>query len=336
MRVIHLISGGDVGGAKTHVLSLLQGLNQAHRVLLVCFMEGPFAQEAREMGIPTQVLPGWNIPRIICRLEELIRTEHFQIIHCHGSRANLMGYLLKKRVQAPVVTTIHSDPKLDYLGRPLSNLTYGAANRAALRHLDDWICVSRQLRDMMVEAGVDPRAAFVINNGVDFSHIHAPVGRGDFWKAHGLQVEPDSVVFGIAARISPVKDIGSLIRAFAAAVSQEPGIRLAIAGDGEQRKELEQLAAKLCPAGTVAFLGWLTDTDSFYNALDVNMLTSLSEGLPYAIPEGARMHCATISTHVGAVSRIVIDGETGFLVQPGDVEALTERMLRLTRDGALR
>ena len=90
-----------------------------------------------------------------------------------------------------------------------------------------------------------------------------------------------------------------LIRAFAAAVSQEPGIRLAIAGDGEQRKELEQLAAKLCPAGTVAFLGWLTDTDSFYNALDVNMLTSLSEGLPYAIPEGARMHCATISTHVG-------------------------------------
>ena len=57
---------------------------------------------------------------------------------------------------------------------------------------------------------------------------------------------------------------------------------------------------------------------------------------PYAIPEGARMHCATISTHVGAVSRIVIDGETGFLVQPGDVEALTERMLRLTRDGALR
>ena len=61
------------------------------------------------------------------------------------------------------------------------------------------------------------------------------------------------MVFGIAARISPVKDIGSLIRAFAAAVSQEPGIRLAIAGDGEQRKELEQLAAKLCPAGTVAF-----------------------------------------------------------------------------------
>ena len=84
MRVIHLISGGDVGGAKTHVLSLLQGLNQAHRCCWSAFMEGPFAQEARD-GHSTQVLPGWNIPRIICRLEA-DRTEHFQIIHCHGSR----------------------------------------------------------------------------------------------------------------------------------------------------------------------------------------------------------------------------------------------------------
>ena len=64
MRVIHLISGGDVGGAKTHVLSLLQGLNQAHRVLLVCFMEGPFAQEAREMGIPTMICGGNNVLRV--------------------------------------------------------------------------------------------------------------------------------------------------------------------------------------------------------------------------------------------------------------------------------
>lgn len=336
MKVIHLISGGDVGGAKTHVLSLLQGLCQEHQVLLVCFIEGPFAQEAREMGIPTQVLSGWNIPRVMRCLEAVIQQQQFQLIHCHGSRANLMGYLLKRRLHVPVITTVHSDPKLDYLGRPLSNLTYGAANRAALRRLDNWVCVSGQLRDMLIDGGVDPRVTFVINNGVDFSHIHAPLTREAFWKTHGLAVEPDSVVFGIAARISPVKDIASLIRAFAGAVAQAPSIRLAIAGDGEQRKELEQLAGKLCPAGTVAFLGWLSDTDSFYNALDVNMLTSLSEGLPYAIPEGARMHCATIATCVGAVSRIVIDGETGFLVQPGDVEALTERMLRLVRDSALR
>lgn len=336
MKLIHLISGGDVGGAKTHVLSLLNGLRKEHQVLLVCFMEGAFAQEARELGIPTEVMPGRNLMAICKRLARKIREEQFDMVHCHGSRANLMGYLLKKRIETPVITTIHSDPKLDYLGRPLSDLTYGAANRRALRHLDGWVCVSRQLRDMQVMGGRDPNRTFVINNGVDFSNIHAPVSREAFWKQQGLEVEENSVVFGIAARIAPVKDIGSLIRAFAGAVAKEPSMRLAIAGDGEQRKELEQLADKLCPRGTVRFVGWLTDTDSFYNAMDVNMLTSLSEGLPYAIPEGARMHCATIATNVGAVPTIVVDNETGFLVEPGDVEALTERMLQVARDESLR
>ncbi len=336
MKVIHLISGGDVGGAKTHVLSLLGGLKEKHAVHLVCFMEGEFAQDARKMGIPTQILPGQNFRRICCKLEELIDTEQVDLVHCHGSRANLVGCLLKKRLHIPLITTVHSDPRLDYLGRPFSNLTYGAANRRALRHMDGWVCVSKQLRDMQVEAGRDPSRTFIINNGVDFSHIHANVTREQYWKDHGLPLEQDSVVFGIAARISPVKDMGTLIRAFSKAVAKNPKIRLAIAGDGEQRKELEQLAKELCPTETVKFLGWVSDTDSYYNAIDVNMLTSLSEGLPYAIPEGARMHCATIATKVGAVPTIVVDGETGFLVTPGDVDSIAQRMVQVAGDRSLR
>ncbi len=72
MRVIHLISGGDVGGAKTHVLSLLQGLNQAHQVPAGLLYGGALCPGGPGNGHSTQVLPGWNIPRIICRLEELI------------------------------------------------------------------------------------------------------------------------------------------------------------------------------------------------------------------------------------------------------------------------
>lgn len=336
MKVIHLISGGDVGGAKTHVLSLLGGLKENHEVNLICFIEGEFAQDARKLGIPTKVLPGKNFRRVCQELADLVEKEQAELVHCHGSRANLVGFLLKRKVAIPVITTIHSDPRLDYLGRPFSNLTYGVANRLALRHMDGWVCVSKQLRDMQVAAGRDPGRTFVINNGVDFSHISASTSREQYWEDNGLSLEPDSVVFGIAARISPVKDMGTLIRAFSKAVAQNSKIRLAIAGDGEQRKELEQLAQEICPAGTVKFLGWVSDTDSFYNAIDVNMLTSLSEGLPYAIPEGARMRCATIATKVGAVPTIVIDGETGFLVNPGDVEAVADRMVLVAGDCALR
>ena len=64
MKVIHLISGGDSGGAKTHVLSLLQNLNKTITAQLVCFRDGPFAEEARAMGIPTMICGGNNIPHL--------------------------------------------------------------------------------------------------------------------------------------------------------------------------------------------------------------------------------------------------------------------------------
>ena len=96
MKVIHLISGGDSGGAKTHVLSLLQHLNQTITAQLVCFRDGPFAQEARALGIPTEIMAGNNIFRIRRRLVHYIRQGGFELIHCHGSRANMIGALLRK------------------------------------------------------------------------------------------------------------------------------------------------------------------------------------------------------------------------------------------------
>ena len=76
MKVIHLISGGDSGGAKTHVLSLLQHLNETITAQLVCFRDGPFADEAREMGIPTEIMDGNHLLRIRRRL---VAGEHMEL-----------------------------------------------------------------------------------------------------------------------------------------------------------------------------------------------------------------------------------------------------------------
>ena len=105
MKVIHLISGGDSGGAKTHVLSLLQHLNQTITAQLVCFRDGPFAEEARQMGIPTMICGGNNVFRTRRKLAAYIREGGYEIIHCHGSRANMIGAMLRKVTGLPVVTT---------------------------------------------------------------------------------------------------------------------------------------------------------------------------------------------------------------------------------------
>ena len=232
MKVIHLISGGDSGGAKTHVLSLLQHLNRTITAQLVCFRDGPFAAEARSLGIPTMICGGNHIFKIRRRLAEYIRREGFQLIHCHGSRANMIGALLRRLTGLPVVTTIHSDYKIDYMGRPLARCTFGVINTWALRRLDYRVGVSDAMVDLLISRGFPADRFYAIYNGIDFTPAPDQGDRLPYLRSLGADVEADSVVVGIAARLNPVKDMSTLIRGFAEAYKTCGKLRLVIAGDG--------------------------------------------------------------------------------------------------------
>lgn len=329
MKIIHMISGGDVGGAKTHVLSLLAGLNRSETVHLVCFTEGDFAAEARQLGIPTTVMEDGNLLRVRKRILAMIRHDGYQIIHCHGARANLMGMLLRKKAGIPVISTVHSDYKLDYMGRPLAALTFGNINKAVLPRFDAWVGVSDGMTRLLIFRGFDPWKIYTLYNGVDFSQERETMSREEYDKKIGLKRTADSVVFGIAARISPVKDMTTLVQAFSETVKKHPAARLLIAGDGEQEAEIRDLAARLCPSESVCFVGWERDMDSFYHALDVNVLTSLSETFPYALTEGARMGCATIASRVGGVPDLIEHEVNGLLFEAKDVQRLSAHMNRM-------
>ena len=336
MKVIHLISGGDTGGAKTHVHSLLHGLDGKVDLTMVCFMEGPFAQEARELGIPTVVLPGHNIFRVFSKLKHMVREGNYDIIHCHGARGNMMGALLRRTTGLPVITTVHSDYRLDYLGRAFSRLTYGTINTVSLRMLDYRIGVSDAMVDLLISRGFDPNKLFSIYNGLDFTVRSPAMDRTEFFRSVGLDTDENSIVIGIAARLNPVKDIPTLIRAFAIAHAERPELRLLIAGDGDQMKELKALASSLGVQNEVCFAGWLSDVDSFYHAIDINTLTSLSETFPYSLTEGARAALPTIASRVGGVPYLIDHGANGLLFEAGNAEALAAHMVTLSADPDLR
>ena len=337
MKVIHLISGGDSGGAKTHVLSLLQNLNKTITAQLVCFRDGPFAEEARAMGIPTMICGGNNIPHLRRELAAYIRQGGYQLIHCHGSRANMIGALLREPTGLPVVSTVHSDYKLDYMGRPFARLTFGAINAWALRHLDYRIGVSDAMVDLLIDRGFPPDRFYAIYNGIDFTPAPSQGDRLAYLRGLGADVEENSVVVGIAARLNPVKDMSTLIRGFAEGHKSCPRLRLVIAGDGEERQKLEDLAKELGVEKAVTFAGWISGgMDRFYSALDVNALTSLSETFPYALTEGARFHLATVATAVGGIPYLIDQDVNGYLFTPGDWQTLGRYLAALGNGDALR
>lgn len=335
MKVIHLISGGDTGGAKTHVLSLLYNLSKTMDVTLVCFRRGPFSDEAEGMGIRT-LIPEGGFFRSLRRIRGLIDSEGFDLIHCHGSRANLAGALLRGALRLPVLSTVHSDYRLDYLGRPLAAMTYGRLNLWALRRIKYHVGVSEAMRRLLISRGFRASTSFAIYNGIDFQRAAPLTDSAAFYKRVGADVNDGDVVVGIAARLDPVKDVATMIRGFAMAREKAPNLKLIIAGDGQERETLSALAKSLGCGEALSFAGWLEDMDEFYASLHVNALTSISETFPYAITEGAFHRLPTVSSRVGGIPQIITHGETGLLFEAGDADALADCLVTLANDGELR
>lgn len=335
MKVIHLISGGDTGGAKTHVHSLLQNLSRGMDITLVCFRDGPFAREAAELGIETRVCSG-GFFSALREVRRMIAEEGFELVHTHGSRANLAGAILRSTCGRPVVSTIHSDYRLDYMGRPLAAATYGVLNVLALRRIKYHVGVSDAMRDLLISRRFPRETTFAIYNGLDFSREPKRHDRAAFCARVGADVAPGDIVVGAAARLDPVKDLATLVRGFAAAREGHPELKLIIAGEGPERPALEALAEELGVRGAVTLAGWLDDMEEFYSALDINTLSSLSETFPYALTEGAAYRLPTVASAVGGIPRLIEDGKTGFLFAPGDWEKLGARLAQLASDPGLR
>ena len=335
MKVIHLISGGDTGGAKTHVHSLLQNLSRGMDITLVCFRDGPFAREAAELGIETRVCSG-GFFSALREVRRMIAEEGFELVHTHGSRANLAGAILRSTCGRPVVSTIHSDYRLDYMGRPLAAATYGVLNVLALRRIKYHVGVSDAMRDLLISRRFPRETTFAIYNGLDFSREPKRHDRAAFCARVGANVAPGDIVVGAAARLDPVKDLATLVRGFALARRQHPELKLIIAGEGPERPALEALAEELGVRGAVTLAGWLDDMEEFYSALDINTLSSLSETFPYALTEGAAYRLPTVASAVGGIPRLIEDGKTGFLFAPGDWEKLGARLAQLASDPGLR
>ena len=174
---------------------------------------------------------------------------------------------------------MHSDYKLDYLGRPLAAMTYGLLNSCA--PADKYhIGVSDAMRDMLIERGFRHNDTFAIYNGVDFEREIPAADREAFYARTGAKIAPGDVVVGAAARLDPVKDLATLLRAVAEARKTAPNVKLIIAGEGAERAHLEQLASELGIEGAFTLCGWIDDMDEFYGSIDINTLTSNLGGLP--------------------------------------------------------
>ena len=337
MKVLFLISGGDTGGAKTHVFALLKKLRYKCNVRLICFMDGDFYRELLNMGIDAKLLPQKSRLdlSVLKDLKADIEKEKYDLIHCHGARANFLAAKLKKTVSLPVVTTMHSDYLLDFDGI-YKKLIYTSLNMAALSKMDYYIAVSSNFKRMLVSRNFRPNRVFTVYNGMDFDEPFSLDDKESFLRRINCDAEDDDVLVGIIGRHDYVKGHDIFVRGCIETAKKHDNVKFLIAGMGDGEQELRAMAEEAGFADRFYFCGFIKDIYSFINAIDINVISSRSESFPYIMLEGARMKKATVSSRVGGIPDLVKDGETGLLFESENYMQLSEKLSELICDPALR
>ena len=329
-KVLHLISGGDTGGAKTHIFTLMKGLSGKVDTKIICFIKDTFYDEAKERGIDIEVYPQekrWDLS-VVSKLSDEIKNGKYDLVHAHGARANFICMFLKKKINVPMITTVHSDYMLDFKDSFYKNLIYTTLNKMSLKKFDHYICVSDNFKKMLVDRGFDKNKIHVLYNGIDIDEKTLYIPKTAFLEKYKINYNGEFLV-GIAARLDKVKDHETFIKACKETLEINPDIIFLIAGDGDEQKKLEEMAKSFGIEKNIYFLGFVRDKYSFFNAIDINVLTSISESFPYVILEAAMLSVPTVSTKTGGIPEIIKDDYTGYLFPIGNYKSLSRYILDL-------
>lgn len=327
-----IATGLNHGGAEVQVVQLALRLkSRGHQIWCVSLTPlGSLGIQLVRNGVPVfslnvrRKLPD---PRPLLQLARLVRVLRPDVVHSHMVHANILARIVRVVVPVPaLVCTAHS--VLEAQSR------ISARCRELAYRLTDPLCditvqVSLVGLQRYVRIGAVPRHKITsIPNGVDTRRFRPDPSARRSWRAQ-LGVE-DTFVWLAVGRLAPEKDYPNLLRAFAH-VTREQNALLLIAGDGPLRAWIEQLAHELGLRQQVKFVGLRGDVPELMNAADAYVMSSAWEGMPMVLLEAAATGLPIVATNVGGNSEVVLDEQTGFLVPPGDPQALAGAMLRLMR-----
>ena len=337
-RVLHLISGLEIGGAETMVLRLALGLrDRGWEVTVVSLIEpGPVGRDLSDGGVQVLSLKmrrGRPSPVGLGRLLGLLRALSPDVLQTWLYHADLLGLLAGKAAGVPAIVWNVRASNMDMSRyKKLSRWTLAAC--AKLSRLPDVVVVNSEAgRLHHAGLGYRPRRWEVIPNGFDLESFR-PDHEARAALRKDLGVSPEDVLVGLVARFDPMKDHENFLRACGLAAQQDREARFLMVGEGVTSSN-EVLAGWIDAAGLrerVICLGPRSDLPRVYAALDVAALSSRTEGFPNAVGEAMACGVACVVTDVGDARLVVADA--GLVVAPSDPVALAGAFHRLIAEGA--
>jgi len=317
-------------------LDLLKDWDSEKYRVYVCALKKPgvLDKQAKAQGLNVSYFDRQKYdPRKILDLIRFIRKNKIQIVHTHLLGAGIIGRIAATICQVPVVI-VH-----DHSGFPmLSNIptVYSRLLRMMDKPLtyvtDRVIAVSYSVKERRIKRGLpDKNKVVVIHNGIDINKFNSDLYDNDKIR-ETMSIGASDVVIGAVGRLSPEKGLDFLLEAASKIYSKYTEAKLVIIGDGPCRNMLEQQTIDLGISEKVIFTGFRDDVPELLSAMDIFVSSSLFEAFPMVILEAMSMSKPVVATNVGGIPEMIIPGVTGFIVPPGDSEALYTAIIQLLDD----
>ena len=319
IRVVHIVIALDIGGLEMVVASLANQIGRRFQLHVICLEGlGPIASRLEHSAVTVECIgrPETSIARSVLTLRRRLQALGPDVIHTHNEKAHIRGALatLGLRRAAALVHTRHGESRATGWA--------ALANRLAVWRSAFVISVSEQASAISRAEGATSERVRVIRNGIDLDE-----GRSS-------QCEPTRTRVVAVARLTPVKDFPTLLRAARLVADANPRFLLDVVGDGPCRQSLERLRRELGLEGHVTFHGARDDVRRFLREGKLFVQASLSEGIALTLLEAMAAGVPIVATHVGGTPEVVADGVTGLLVPPADPDALARAMLTVLNDAA--
>lgn len=350
MRVTHVITRLIVGGAQENTVASVFGL-QRKPGLEVNLISGPafgregsleslFAQSPQSLTIlPELVRPlhPWKDWVALRRLTRLFREQQPRIVHTHSGKAGILGRLAAAEAGVPIIIhTIHG-PSFGNFQNPLANWAFRAAERHAAGKTTHFIAVADAMISQYLAAGIGrPEQYTKILSGFPLEPFlsagNDPVARARWG------IAPGDIVIGKIARLFELKGHDDLFAVAPALARGDPRIKFLLVGDGPWRDRFEKRARSLGLEKQFIFTGLVAPAEipALVGIMDILAHLSRREGLPRALPQALAAGKPVVAYDCDGAREVCLENQTGFLLRPGDLAGLAQRLTALTSDAGLR
>ena len=340
MKLLYVITLPDLGGAQAHLLEVARAMvADGHEVYVAVGKSGWLTEQLAELQINTIIVPELvreispvKDYRVVCGIKKIIQNIRPDIVHCHSSKAGIVGRVAAWLAGVPAVFTAHGWAFTE--GVPaVKRLVYSLIEHTMLLCTDKVLCVSEydhKLADKWF--GYRSEKLVTVYNGVangERSAIPSDMEKGQA----ELQTKELSLI--MVARFAPPKEHLQLVKAAEQVLKSGYAVRCNLVGDGPLMAECAEYVRQHNLSSQVKLLGARNDVSSLLHASDVFCLISNYEGLPISIIEGMRADLPVLASNVGGVPELVEDGVNGFLINRGDIKQLAEKIICLLKDKKL-